>query len=146
MGIIKMKIFRRTLYLIRIISNIFFLVLLIFMLPYIYESSWQGFLFLGMVFIYIGMLLWTLIQKNPVYQETISYNLIMICIFLYFGLITARILLDTRIKSSLYTINIDYCKNNFFLLSLIILGMILNTILLALATEDDESSKIKKSS
>ena len=40
-------------------------------------------------------------------------------------------------------INIDYCKNNFFLMSLIIIGMILNTILLSIAEEEPKEDKKK---
>lgn len=138
-----MKKIKKILYGLRLLADIFFLVLLIPMLPYIYQSSWQGFLFLGVTFIYTGMTLWTLLSKREVYKNTLSYNLIMIFVFLYFALITSRILLDTRLQlSDLYTINIAYCKNNFFLLSLILIGMFCNTILLALA--EDEEITLKK--
>lgn len=138
-----MKLFKKILYGIRIVSNILFLILLILMLPYIYQSSWQGVLFFSVVLIYIGILLWTLLTKKKIYQETMSYNLIMICIFFYFALVTFRILCDVRIQSDLYMINIDYCKNNFFLMSLIIIGMILNTILLSIAEEEPKEDKKK---
>ncbi len=138
-----MKLFKKILYGIRIITNILYLVLFIYMLPYIYNASWQGILFLGTTFLYIGMTLWTLLSKKKVYQETISYNLIMICVFCYFTLITVRILIDPRLESNLYVLNMEYCRNNFFLLSLILIGVILNTILLALATEE-ETRKIQK--
>lgn len=138
-----MKLFKKILYGIRIVSNILFLILLILMLPYIYQSSWQGVLFFSVVLIYIGILLWTLLTKKKSYQETMSYNLIMICIFFYFALVTFRILCDVRIQSDLYMINIDYCKNNFFLMSLIIIGMILNTILLSIAEEEPKEDKKK---
>lgn len=139
-----MKTLKTILYAARITSNILYLILLIWMLPYIYDSSWQGLLFLATTSFYIGLTLWALLSKKQIFKETISYNLIMICVFFYFLLVVLRILFDPRLQSSLYVLDIAYCKNNFFLLSLILIGMSLNTILLALATDEDTKKAKRK--
>ncbi len=131
----------------RLIAEILFLCLFIWFLPYLYKSSWQGIAFLVTTILYIGCTLWTLLSKRKIYQEMISYNLIMIFVFLYFALIVLRISFDTRLQmQELYTINIEYCKNNFFILALIMIGLICNTILLSFAKEEGQEKDTKKGS
>ena len=139
-----MKALKTVLYASRITSNIFYLILFIWMLPYIYDASWQGLLFIGTTIIYVGLTLWTLLKKKPIFKETISYNLIMVAVFFYFLLVTLRVLFDPRLQSTLYTLNMEYCRNNFFLLSIILIGMSLNTVLLALIESDKEEVPQKK--
>ncbi len=139
-----MKIVRKIFYWLRLFLEILYLILLIRMLPYIYESSWEGLFFLIINFLFIIFTLWSLLSKQKIYKETLSYNLILIFSFLYFALFSFRILLgEKQIFSTLYHINLEYCENNLFIMGLVLIGVIGNTLLLA-AGNTNEKDFIKK--
>ena len=115
------------------------------MLPYIYQSGWPGILFLVMLVLFVSSTLWSLLSNRAIFKEMVSYNLIIIALTLYFAVITARLLLDPRLQiSTLYTVNIEYCQTNFIILSFVMLGIVLNTIILYLNSEFFEQKKKKR--
>ncbi len=115
-----------------LISEVLFLLMVIFLLPYILKSSWQGIFFLMMVLAFIGISLFIFLTKKSFVEKTNSYNIFTIALTFYLGIIFTRIALVKLSSSILYDVSIVYCKNNFFLLSVTMICVILNTIVLAM--------------
>lgn len=121
------------LYKVRIFSTIVFLVLLLFLVPNILNSGWQGLLFLILSLILIGVSLYTMLLKNNLMIDQIPYNLLYIGMVSYLFLISYRLLFDSRVKlTMIYEIDMTYFKVNYLILSFIIIGIILYTILFTL--------------
>ena len=136
---------KKVIYYGRIVCFILYLLMMFFMLPYIYQSGWPGILFLVMLVLFVSSTLWSLLSNRAIFKEMVSYNLIIIALTLYFAVITARLLLDPRLQiSTLYTVNIEYCQTNFIILSFVMLGIGLNTIILYLNSEFFEQKKKKR--
>ena len=136
---------KKVIYYGRIVCFILYLLMVFFMLPYIYESGWPGILFLVMLVLFVSSTLRSLFSSRAIFKEMVSYNLIIIALTLYFAVITARLLLDPRLQiSTLYTVNIEYCQTNFIILSFVMLGIVLNTIILYLNSEFFEQKKKKR--
>ena len=136
---------KKVIYYGRIVCFILYLLMMFFMLPYIYQSGWPGILFLVMLVLFVSSTLWSLLSNRAIFREVVSYNLIIIALTLYFAVITARLLLDPRLQiSTLYTVNIEYCQTNFIILSFVMLGIVLNTIILYLNSEFFEQKKKKR--
>ena len=136
---------KKVIYYGRIVCFILYLLMVFFMLPYIYQSGWPGILFLVMLVLFVSSTLWSLLSNRAIFKEMVSYNLIIIALTLYFAVITARLLLDPRLQiSTLYTVNIEYCQTNFIILSFVMLGIVLNTIILYLNSEFFEQKKRKR--
>ena len=131
---------RKITYYVRLICSILYLVMSFLMLDYIFQSGNEGIFFLITLAIFVISTLWSLLSQKRIFQNMISYNLIIIALTFYFGVITVRLLLDTRlIQTSLYVVNLEYCKTNFIILSLVMIGMALNTIILYIT--DNEKKK-----
>lgn len=136
---------KKVIYYGRIVCFILYLLMMFFMLPYIYQSGWPGILFLVMLVLFVSSTLWSLLSNRAIFKGMVSYNLIIIALTLYFAVITARLLLDPRLQiSTLYTVNIEYCQTNFIILSFVMLGIVLNTIILYLNSEFFEQKKKKR--
>lgn len=131
---------RKITYYVRLICSILYLVMSFLMLDYIFQSGNEGIFFLITLAIFVISTLWSLLSQKRIFQNMISYNLIIIALTFYFGVITVRLLLDTRlIQTSLYVVNLEYCKTNFIILSLVMIGIALNTTILYIT--DNEKKK-----
>ena len=122
----------KILYYMGLISEVLFLLMVIFLLPYILKSNWHGIIFLIMVLIFIGLSLFIFLAKRDFARQSKSYNIFSIVLTFYLGIIFTRIMLVKLSPSILYDINITYCQNNFFLISITMLCAILNTIVLGM--------------
>ena len=118
-----------------LISEVLFLIMVCLLLPLILKSEFPGLLFLVTVLIFIGLRLFMIITKNSIVQEVKIYNILTITLTFYLGIIFTRIMLVYFQSSALYELSMDYCRNNFFLLSLTMICMILNTIILIFTKE-----------
>lgn len=128
----------KVIYYLRIVSFLLYLIITIFLLPFVFECGKIGIFFLVSLFLFIAITLFSMFSKKKIYIKTKSYNLIIIALTLYLGIVYYRILLDERLKlSGLYTVSLDYCKMNFILLGLVMIGIILNTVVLYLVDEGD---------
>ena len=115
----------KILYYMGLISEVLFLLMVIF-------SNWHGIIFLIMVLIFIGLSLFIFLAKRDFARQSKSYNIFSIVLTFYLGIIFTRIMLVKLSPSILYDINITYCQNNFFLISITMLCVILNTIVLGM--------------
>lgn len=122
---------RKILYYLRSISVGFYIIMIFFLLPLVFKSHWAGIIFLIMTCLFLLIILWSLLTQRRILQESISYNLIIIALACYLGVIVGRFFFDSRLQiSSLYTVNMEYFKTNFIILSIVMLGVILNTFIL----------------
>ena len=75
-------------------------------------------------------------SKKEIYIKTKSYNLVIIALAFYLGIVCYRTLSNSEvILNELYAINLEYCKMNFILIGLVMIGIMLNTIVLYLTDE-----------
>lgn len=126
----------KVLYYMSLISEILFLIMVSFLLPLLLQIGFVGILFLVTVLILIGLRLLMIITRKKVVQEVKIYNILTIALTFYLGIIFTRILLVKLQSSVLYELSMVYCRNNFFLLSLTMICMILNTIILVFIREE----------
>lgn len=122
----------KILYYMGLISEVLFLLMVLFLLPYILRSSWKGIFFLIMVLIFIGISLFIFLSRRNFAKESKAYNIFTIALTFYLGIIFTRIMLVKLSSSILYAISITYCENNFFLLAITMLCVTLNTTVLVM--------------
>lgn len=92
-------------------------------MPLIFESSWQGLLFLFTIFIFIILELYLVVKEKKIIKNAWYYNILLIMITMYLSIIYYKIY---SIKSSLYGINLSYCKNNYLIISLVFIFIMFN--------------------
>ena len=130
--------FNKTIYYLRIVSFILYLVITIYLLPIIIKSGKTGIFFLVTLFLFVAITLFSMFSKKEIYIKTKSYNLIIIALAIYLGVVCYRTIFDSRLAlTELYTISLDYCRMNFILIGLVMIGITLNTVVLYLMDEGD---------
>ncbi len=120
----------KVLYYMGLICDVLFLIMVCVLLPIILKSGWQGILFLVVTVIYFFIRLLTLILGKEKIEKIKGYLILIIALFFYMGIIFTRIMLVTVHTSSLYQLSMKYCQNNFFLISITMICITLNTILI----------------
>ncbi len=128
----------KVIYYLRIVSFILYLVITIYLLPIIIKCGKTGIFFLVTLFLFIAITLFSMFSKKEIYIKTKSYNLVIIALAFYLGIVCYRTLSNSEvILNELYAINLEYCKMNFILIGLVMIGIMLNTIVLYLTDEGD---------
>ncbi len=131
---------KTVLYYMSLISQILFLVMTSILVPLILKSSWQGLMFLTTVLIYIGIRLFMIVTRKKIVEKVPIYNILTIALTFYLGIIFTRIMLVELSSNVLYDLSMEYCRNNFFLISITMICVILNTIILLFLKEENEKS------
>ncbi len=126
----------KILYYMSLISEVIFLIMVCFLFPYLLQTGFAGILFLGTVIIYIVIRLFMILTKKKIMEKVNFYNFLTIMLTFYLGIIFTRIMLVQFHPSALYELSMDYCRNNFFLISLTMICIILNTIILLFIKDD----------
>lgn len=126
----------KILYYMGLISEVLFLIMVIFLLPFIIKSDWQGRMFLSVSFVFIALRLFVLLARKAVVQKNVIYNILIVALTCYLGIIFTRVMLIQLHPSVLYELSIEYCQNNFFLISITMICIILNTIMLLFVKEE----------
>jgi len=121
--------------------------MLIMLFKNITNASWQGSMFLILSCIYIIFILATIISQKKVFKYSISYNLLSIGVNLYLLLIWIKVFIDERVKLDIiYELDMTYFKNNYVILSFVLIGILLNTLFLYIDSytqkKIDESVKL----
>ncbi len=129
---------KTVLYYMSLISQILFLVMTSILVPLILKSSWQGLMFLTTVLIYIGIRLFMIVTRKKIVEKVPIYNILTIALTFYLGIIFTRIMLVELSSNVLYDLSMEYCRNNFFLISITMICVILNTIILLFLKEENE--------
>ena len=127
---------KTVLYYMSLISQILFLVMTSILVPLILKSSWQGLMFLTTVLIYIGIRLFMIVTRKKIVEKVPIYNILTIALTFYLGIIFTRIMLVELSSNVLYDLSMEYCRNNFFLISITMICVILNTIILLFLKEE----------
>ena len=126
----------KVLYYMGLMSEGVFLIMMFVLLPTILDTGIIGFVFLGITFVYIIMNLFSLLKKKNIIENSKSYSILNIALTFYMGIIFTRIMLVKFSPSVLYTLSMTYCRNNFFLISITILCIVLNNIMLLLIKKE----------
>lgn len=134
----------KVLYYMGLISEVLFLIMTLFLLPLILKTGFSGFFFLITVLIFILLRLFMIVSKTHIVKEEKIYSILMIVLTFYLGIIFTRILLVYFFSSSIYELSMTYCRNNFFLVALTMVCIILNTIVLCELEDDRKRISSKK--
>lgn len=123
-----MKTFNKVLYNLRIILFIVSLVcIFLTMKNYIKIGLW-GYIFFLIEFIYICTILFTILSKKKIYLKDLSFNIMHLGTYLYQIIISFR-MYDFKV-SSLVNESFVFYKNNFIILSVLLITLIFYTIIM----------------
>lgn len=137
-----MKLLRKILYYTRIVLFILTLFLLFFTLNNYIKVGWSGYLFLGIVFIYIVVSLMTLLSKKKVFKNDFMYNFMQIATYIYQVILTIKMFsfnVSLLVKES-----IIFYRNNYLILSILLISLIIYTCILNF--EEKVNIELKKKS
>lgn len=127
----RRKTIQASFFLLRILSTFLSLIFVILLLPNILKAGWQGSLFLLVFTSFVGLTLWMMLSKNEKVCKSLSFNGLYVASVLYLGLIFSKLFFDQRVKlTMIYEINMHYFENNYLVLSVILLGIIIHGIAL----------------
>ncbi len=132
----------KIIYGLRLIASFLYVVLIYLLLNIIFESGWQGMVFLILSLAFIVVTLVTLLSHKEIFQKTISYNIVIIAAVVYLAIVVVRCLEAVhQYNSNLYILNMEYCKTNFIILSFVLIGILLNTMVLFLSDNEIQQKK-----
>ncbi len=132
------KTLQKIIYVISIISFILLTTITIEMLPIIFQAQWQGIVYLILVFIILIIELITLINHKDLLKNSFIYNLFIILITMYVSIIYYKIYNVNFSSTYTYDIDIYYCKDNYILLSIALLLVIIYLIIYIIDTTKKE--------
>ena len=117
---------KKMIYIISIISIVLLTFLLLEMLPFIFESGFSGISLFILFMIILILELYLLIFDHKLLKKSWTYNMLIILVTMYVSFIYYKIYTVTELTSSLYEINIRYCRDNFTILSVMFLFILSN--------------------
>lgn len=129
------RMIKKIIYVISIISLGVLTILTSQMIPIIYKSSIQGLLYLISV---TGLLIFELIEliiSKKVIKKTYGYNILIILITIYLGLIYCTIYSSNTLDS------IKYYKDNFLIVSILILFTITSYFFMKRELKNTQSNR-----
>ena len=113
---------KKMIYIISIISLCIYNILTIEVLPFIFSSSWQGLIYI-LVTVFLSIIELILVICNSTFiKECYIFNLAIVFITMYLGTIYYKIYTVSDYNSG---IRMNYCKSNFFFVSLFIIATII---------------------
>ena len=130
------KMIKKVIYAISIISLVLLTVLTIEMIPLIYQAKWQGIVYFISVLSVLIFELIALLTKKNLAKNYVCYNLFLILTAMYVGIIYYRIYSINFSSSLTYGVDINYCKNNYLLISVMLFLVVVN--LLSSITDSNE--------
>lgn len=117
---------KNVIFYISIISFILLPFLIFEMLPFIFESGFQGILFLIFIIITFVCEIVMLIINKSIVKNSLLSNISIIVATIYISFLYYNIY---NSNGTLYGVSVDYFKNNYFLLSMIFVFIISNMII-----------------
>lgn len=118
---------KKILYYIRLILFIAYLICMFLLIDKVLTISIFGSIFFLLNIIYSFFMILTILSKKKIFINTISYNILNIGIYIYIFIIYYM----SYISSKLVILsNITYYRNNFILISILLLAQIIYTIYL----------------
>ena len=118
----------KIIYVISLISLVFLTILTVEMLPLIFQAKWQGMVYLVCVIFMLVLELYTLFNNKQVLKKSISYNIFIILITMYVGIIYYKIFSINTNSLFIYDIDISYCRENYLILSIALILIIINLV------------------
>lgn len=116
---------KKAIYYIRIILFIAFLISLFLLIDKLFTLQPFGSIFFILSLIYSFIMILSILSKKKSFIDAISYNILSIGVYLYTGVLCYI----TNISSKLTIMNNDiYYRNNFILMIILFIGLILYTI------------------
>ena len=116
---------KKIIYYIRIILFIAFLIALFLLIDKLFTLQPFGSIFFILSLIYSFIMILSILSKKKSFIDAISYNILSIGVYLYTGVLCYI----TNISSKLTIMNNDiYYRNNFILMIILFIGLILYTI------------------
>ena len=113
---------KKMIYIISIISLCIYNILTIEVLPFVFSSSWQGLIYI-LVTIFLSIIELILVICNSTFiKECYIFNLAIVFITMYLGTIYYKIYTVLDYNSG---IRMNFCKLNFFFISLFIIATII---------------------
>lgn len=129
---------KKIIYSISIISLVLLTILTVEMLPLIFQSNWQGIIYLISVILILLFELFMLFSNKKALKKCVSYNIFIILVTMYVSIVYYKIFSTSLNSLFIYDIDISYCKDNYLLLSLALSLIIFNLILLIFDTKKKE--------
>lgn len=118
---------KKILYIFRIVIFILYLLAIFLMIDNLYKPNFFSITYFLLNVIYSFIIILTILSKKKIFQATISYNILNIGIYIY----TFMLYRIVYTKSSLDIIsNQVYFRNNFIMLSILLVGIITYTLVL----------------
>ena len=116
---------KKIIYYIRITLFAIFLIALFLLIDTLFTIKPFGSIFFIISLIYSFIMILSILSKKKSFTEAISYNILSIGVYLYTGVLCHI----TTINSKLTIMNNDiYYRNNFILMIILFIGLILYTI------------------
>ena len=116
---------KKAIYYIRIILFIAFLISLFLLIDKLFTLQPFGSIFFILSLIYSFIMILSILSKKKSFIDAVSYNILSIGVYLYTGVLCYI----TNISSKLTIMNNDiYYRNNFILMIILFIGLILYTI------------------
>ncbi len=117
----------KIIYYLRLIIFPIYLLIVFMLIDYLYKPNFFSNLFFLINILYAFLIIITLLSKNNNFEKTLSYNILNIGIYGY-------IFMLFKIVSSSNSLDIlnnqAYFKNNFIMMSILLIGLIIYTICL----------------
>ena len=125
---------KKTLYYLRIILFIIYLILTFLLIDKLFRLNIFAVIYFILNLVYSFIMILTILSKKNVFKETISYNILNIGIYLY----TIMLFKITTLNTHLDIINNSvYFKNNFIMISILLIGIITYSIILNKEEKND---------
>ena len=117
----------KIIYYIKNILFVLYLVTMFLLMDNIYKSNFLDIIYFTLNLFYSFIIILTILSKKKIFKETISYDILNIGIYLY-----TFMLYKITISNSLLDIinNQTYFQNNYILVSILLLGLIIYTLIL----------------
>ena len=121
-------------YYLRIILFILYLITIFLLIDNLYKSNFFSITYFTLNLIYSFIAILSILSKKKIFKEIISYNILNIGIYLY----TIMLYYITYSNSKLDILSTEiYFRNNFILISILLIGITIYTLILNKETKND---------
>lgn len=118
---------KKLIYILRIILFIIYLVCMFLLINKLHNPNIFSNVYFYLNLIYSFIIILSILSKKEIFSKTISYNILNIGIYIY----TIMLYTITKANSVLDIItNTNYFKNNFCMMSILLIGIISYTLIL----------------
>ncbi|MBQ8472578.1 MAG: hypothetical protein IJ501_03650 [Bacilli bacterium] len=125
---------KKIIYYLRIVLFTLYLIAMFLLIDKIYRANFFCTLYFLLNFIYSFIMILTILSKKKIIKETISYNILNIGIYLY----SFMLLKITYSNTTLDILSNEiYFRNNFIMLSILLIGIIIYSLIINKESKKD---------